>query len=300
MQIYDLSNSKRMSKLAIALLVSLFWPTEGDATLYVIVLDRHGIAIASDSRHITLEGGKFKTLDGVEKVVSLGANMAFMSSGLTEIFFATSEIQPSQLVQTCYADLFKGVQRVSIKDLATTYAKLTTERLNRLSDTEKAAVNSLVQQQLGSQNNHVMESIITGIDLDGSPKVETIDFYLSRPFPVYPDILRFEWNVDEAVATEAPRVILSGEVGVLRSAFQDGTTPISELPSVKAWSDAMHEGRQVNAAQTAEALLNLAIKYSPPDQTRLGYPIFVYTLDEGSGLKKIKTVPRGKAVDLPH
>jgi hypothetical protein len=79
MQIYDLSNSKRMSKLAIALLVSLFWPTEGDATLYVVVLDRDGIAIASDSRHITLEGGKFKTLDGVEKVVSLGANMAFVS-----------------------------------------------------------------------------------------------------------------------------------------------------------------------------------------------------------------------------
>jgi hypothetical protein len=62
----------------------------------------------------------------------------------------------------------------------------------------------------------------------------------------------------------------------------------------------MHEGRQVNAAQTAEALLNLAIKYSPPDQTRLGYPIFVYTLDGGNGLKKIKTVPKGKAVDLPR
>jgi hypothetical protein len=77
------SNSKRMSTLAIALLVSLLWPTEGNATLYVIVLNRRGIAIASDSRHITFEGGKFKTADGVEKLVSLGADMAFMSSGLT-------------------------------------------------------------------------------------------------------------------------------------------------------------------------------------------------------------------------
>jgi hypothetical protein len=293
------SNSKRTSKLGIALLVSLFWPTEGHATLYVIVLNRQGIAIASDSRHITLEGGKFKTSDGVEKLVSLGANMAFMSSGLTEISGATSEIQPSQLVQTCYTDLLKGAQRVSIRDLATSYAKLTTEQLNQLSDSEKAAVDSLVRQ-FGSPNNQVMESIITGIDLDGNPKVETVDFYLSRPFPIYPDVLRFEWNVDEAMATEAPRVILSGEVGLLRSAFEDGATPISELPSVKAWSESMHEGKQVNAAQTAEALLNLAIKYSPSDQTRLGYPIFVYTLDGGSGLKKIKTVPRGKAVDLPH
>jgi len=199
----------------------------------------------------------------------------------------------------CYADLLKGGHRVSVKELATAYAKLTTEQLNRLSDSEKAAVSSLVQQ-LGSQNNQVMESIITGIDLDGSPKVETIDFYLSRPFPVYPDILRFEWNVDEAIATEAPRVILSGEVGVLRSTFQNGATPISELPSVKAWSDAMREGSHVNAAQTAEALLNLAIKYSPPDQTRLSYPIFVYTIDRGSGLRKIRTVTKDKAVDLPH
>jgi len=281
------------------MLMSLCWPTEGHATLYVIVLNRQEIVIASDSRHITLEGGKLKTSDGVEKVVSLGANMAFMSSGLTEILGATSEIQPCHLVQMCYADLIKRTQRVSIRDLATAYGKLTTEQLNRLSDSEKAAVDSLVRQ-FGSQNNRVMESIITGIDLDGSPKVETIDFYLSRPFPVYPDILRFEWNVDEAIATEVPRVILSGEVGVLRSAFQDGAAPISELPSVKAWSDAMHEGRRVNAAQTAEGLLNLAIEYSPPDQTRLGYPIFVYTLDGRSGLKKIKTVARGKAVDLPH
>jgi hypothetical protein len=293
------SNSKRTSKFGIALFASLLWPTQGHATLYVIVLNKQGIAIASDSRHITLEGGTFKTLDGVEKVVALGANMAFMSSGLTEISFATSEIQPSHLVQTCYADLLKGAQQVSITDLATAYAKLTTQQLNRLSDSEKAAVNSLVQQ-LGSQNNQVMESIITGIDLNGSPKVETVDFYLARPSPAYPDILRFEWNLDEAIATEGPRVILSGEVGVLRSAFQDGATPITELPSVKAWSDAMHEGKQVNAAQTAEALLNLAIRYSPPDQTRLGYPIFVYTLEGSSGLKKIRTVPKGKAVDLPH
>jgi hypothetical protein len=188
---------------------------------------------------------------------------------------------------------------VSIKDLSTAYAKLATDQLNRLTDSEKAAVESLARQ-FGSQNNQIMESIITGIGIDGRPKVETVDFYLSRPFPGRGDVLRFEWNLDEAVATEAPRVILSGEVSVLRNAFEDGATPISRLPSVQAWSQAMHEGRQINAAQTAEALLNLAIKYSPPDQTRLGYPIFVYTLNGRSGLRKIRTVPKGKAVDLPH
>jgi hypothetical protein len=275
------------------------WPSIGHTTLYVIVLDKREIAIASDSRRMILEGGQIKKLNGVEKVIGLGTKLAFMSSGVTEISTATSMIRPSQLVRACYADLHKGTHRPSIRDLSTAYANLATERLNGLSDSEKAAVDSLVRQ-FGSQDNQVMETIITGIDLDGSPKVETIDFYLSRAFPVYPDVLRFDWNLDEAIATEAPRVILSGEVDVLRSAFQDGGTPISELPSVKAWSDAMHEGRQVNAVQTAEGLLNLAIEYSLPDRTRLGYPIFVYTLDGRIGLKKIKTVPRGKAVDLPH
>jgi hypothetical protein len=289
----------RLWKLAITMLISLCWPTAGQATLYVIVLNRQGIAIASDSRRMMLEGGQIKTLDGVEKVIALGTRVAFMSSGLTEISTATSTIRPSQLVRTCYANLLKGGRRVSIKDLSTAYAKLATEHLNRLSDSEKAAVASLVRE-FGSQNNQVMESIITGIDIDGSPRVETIDFYLSRPSLTHAGVLRFEWSIDEAMATEVPRVILSGEVGVLRSAFQDGATPISELPSVQACSQAMHEGKQVNAAQSAEALLNLAIEYSPPGQTRLGYPIFVYTLNQGSGLRKIRTVPKGKAVDLPH
>jgi hypothetical protein len=290
---------KGLLSVAATTFVFFCWPSIGQATLYVIVFDKREIAIASDSRRMIFEGGQIKKLDSAEKVIGLGTRLAFMSSGVTEISTATSMIRPSQLVRACYADPHKGTQQVSIRDLSTTYAKLATEQLNRLSDPEKAAVDSLVRQ-FGSQNNEVMESIITGIDLDGSPKVETIDFYLSRPSPVYPDVLRFEWNLDEAIATEAPRVILSGEVDVLRSAFQDGATPISELPSVKAWSQAMHEGRQINAAQTAEGLLNLALKYSPPDQTRLGYPIFVYTLDGGGGLKKIRTVPKGKAVDLPH
>ncbi len=67
------SRFNRLSRVVAALLTCFVWPTTGHATLYVIVLNRQGIAIASDSRHITLEGKKITTSDGVEKLVSLGA-----------------------------------------------------------------------------------------------------------------------------------------------------------------------------------------------------------------------------------
>src|SRR5258708_2242100 len=119
----------------------------------------------------------------------------------------------------------------------------------------------------------MMESLIVAIDADGIPKVETIDFYLSKPSPARSDLIRFEWRLEEAVATVAPRVILSGEVAVLRNAFQNGDSQIAQLPSVQAWSRDLQEGKQVDSAKTAEAMVDLAIRYAPPEQTRLGYPI---------------------------
>ena len=289
----------RLLGFTVAMFVLFFWPSAGHATLYVIVFDKRGISIAADSRHIVFEGEPIKTIDAFEKVIPLGTKLAFMSSGITEISAATSEIRPSQIARRCYADLFKSGHRTSIKDLSASYATSTADQLNGLTDSEKAAVESLMQQ-LGAPNNQMMESIIAGVDTDGTLRVETIDFYLARPSSAHADILRFEWNLNDAVANEAPRMILSGEINVLRSAFEDAATPIGQLPSFRAWMGAMREGRPINTAETAEALLNLAIEYSPPTQTRLGYPIFVYTLSARGGIKKIRVVPRGEAVNLPH
>ncbi len=229
----------------------------------------------------------------------LGSRMAFMSSGLTEISGVTSQIRPSQLVKTCYANLLRDTRHVTSKDLATVYAKSMTEQLNKLSDPEKSAVESLLRQ-FGIQNNQMMESLIVGIDVDGIPKVETVHFYLSKPAPARSDLIRFDFRLEEAMATGASRVILSGEVAVLRNSFENGDSQIARLPSVQAWSQELQAGKQVDAAKTAEALVDLAIRYAPPEETRLGYPIIVYTLDARNGLKKIRTVLRGQAVDLPN
>jgi hypothetical protein len=286
-------------RLVIAISLCLGSGVAANATLYVIVLNDRGIAIAADSRRILLEGKQTKTIDGVEKVIRLGARMAFMSSGLTEFSGVTSNIQPRQIVTTCYASLLRDTPHVPTKDLATAYAKLMTEKLNNLSEPEKVTVESVLRQ-LGVQNNQMMESLIVGIDGDGMPKVETVQFYLSRPSSAHSDLIRFESRQEEAIATGIPRVILSGDVAVLKGSFENGDSQIAQLPSVQAWSRALQEGKQVDPIKTAEALLDLAIKYAPPEQIRLGYPIFVYTLDATNGLKKIRTVLKGKAVDLPN
>jgi len=242
-------------------------------TLHVIVVDNRGISIAAGSRHVIRDGKTVKTLDAFEKVIPLGTRLAFMSSGLTEISIASSEIRPAQIARRCYADLFKGDHRTSIKDLCTSYAKLTNEQLNRLTDPEKTTVESLMQQ-LGALNNQMMESVIADVDSDGSLRVETIDFYLSRPSPAHADVFRFDSNLSEAIANEAPRMILSGEINILKRAFENASTTIGQPPSFEAWVEAMRDGRLINTAESDETLLSLAIKYSPPAQTQLGHPIW--------------------------
>jgi hypothetical protein len=258
----------------------------------VIVLDNQGVVIASDSRKLWLAGQRITYADGVEKVIPLGTKLAFMSSGITEVSVATSTIRPAQLVRICYASFVRNSSLFSMKELAGFFAKRTTDHLNRLSDSEKAAV-ALLAQRFGSQNGQVIESMIAGIDIDGTLKVETIDFYLPSLALGEKGVRRFDWTVDEALATDRPRVILSGEVEVVKSAFQGGESPIRRSPPLGQWVQAMLDGRPINAVQTAKTLVDLTIRYSS-DKTRLGYPIVVYRIDAQHGFKKVVSVQEQK------
>jgi hypothetical protein len=232
-------------------------------------------------------------------VIPLGPKLAFMSSGLTEITIGTSAVRPSELVRKSYAESLRRDQSVSAKDLAISFGRLTTERLNEMSRSQRARV-ALLLRNFGAPDNQVMEAIIAGLEGDGNFKVETVDFYLSPRVLGSVGVSQFHWTSHEAVADDNPRVILSGEIGVLKSALEDGAPPIGCLPSFKAWWLALRQGRRLDSTATAEALPNLAIKYSPPNQTRLGYPIFVYALNAQDGLRRIRIVPEGESVNLPH
>jgi hypothetical protein len=268
------------------------------ATLYVIVVGRQQIAIASDSRLVTLTGTQIATADGIQKVISLGNKIAFMSAGVGEVSTRNLTITPDQVAKECYASWVKNGRGVGIGHLADAFGQTITERLNRLSGSGIAQIASAIAQQLGPQDNQVLESTFAGVNDDGRLLIETVNVNLIAS-PSATENAKFEWTRHEAPG-DRPNIIFSGEVGVLRSAFENPASPIAQLSSFQTWWRAFREGRPGNAAQSAEALVNLAIKYSPPDQARLGYPIFVYTLDAKNGLTKLRTVPKGKAAVLPQ
>jgi hypothetical protein len=280
---------------ALALGAMLFGSTPSSATLYVLVMDRQGISIAADSRHIVLERTTFRTRDGVEKVIPLGARLAFMSSGVTDINARTATINPALIISRLYTGFVRGQYGRSMHDLSRVYAATVTGHLNALTREERVAIAVLVGRM--SERGHFLESIIAGLDSDGILKIETVDVYLSGEKTQDPS---FDSSITESVAAELPRVILSGEVSIIRSAFEDVSAPLSQLPSFQLWAEAMKDGKRVDPMKSAEGLLNLAIEYSPAAQTRLGYPIFVYSLNPDTGLKRVRIVPRGKAVELPH
>jgi hypothetical protein len=284
-------------RLAVAFLL-VASPISSHATLYVLVVGRGQIAIAADSRLVTVTGTQIATADGIQKVISLGSKIAFMSAGVGEISTGNVTIMPGPVAKECYSSMAKNGRRVRIIELADTFGKTITDRLDRLSASAKAQIYSSIVQQFGSQDNQVMESTFVGVNDAGQLLIETLNVRLVPPSSANENA-KFEWTRHETPG-DRPNIILSGEVGVLRNAFENAESPIAQLSSFQAWRQAFTEGRPVSAAQTAEALVNLAIKYSPPDQAKLGYPIFVYTLDAQNGLTKLRTVPKGKAAVLPH
>src|SRR5947208_797593 len=79
------------------------------------------------------------------------------------------------------------------------------------------------------------ECIFAGVDADGALKTETVDVC---PSDTDGAVLHFAYHSEEAVGSDSPRLILSGQVAVLQSGFQDPQSPIALLPSFRAWVEA--------------------------------------------------------------
>ena len=74
----------------------------------------------------------------------------------------------------------------------------------------------------------------------------------------------------------------------LKAAFEDSLSPLGSLPSFQQWRSSF-QSRRLSPAATAEALVDLAIKYSSQSSAGpIGY------------LTRLRVVSRGHAVPLPH
>jgi hypothetical protein len=282
---------------ALWVLVAFLLPQPIHATLYVIVLDKQEIAIASDGkRTFYLRGELSPVFKTTEKVTKLGPKLAFMCSGLVEIETLTVAIRPSEIARAAYMKhAGVGDSLFAISELANEFGKTIADQLDELSPEGRNQILAL-KGLFDGQAPQIFECMFAGVDGDGALKIETVDVY---PLDSHAAVLHFAFHSEEAVGSESPRLILSGQVVALQSGFQDPQSPIALLPAFRAWTEAFQK-RHIDSARTAEALLALAIKYPPLGvKQRLGYPIHVYVINSNEGFKKLKTVCEGHAASLP-
>jgi hypothetical protein len=288
---------RRLLPALLALSAVIFFPITADATLYVIVLDKGEIAIASDGKWLTVSGDKSAPVSHLEeKVVRVGPQLAFMCGGLTEIDTATVKIHAADLVKELYS--VHGTKQVfdhTMTVLAGAFGRNMSERLNQLSPEQKNRI-LFLRQQVSTSGRELLECIFAGRDADNKLKVETVDVYPDWPAAQNQS---FTYHVDESIGSDSPHLILSGEVTTLKAGFEDTQSPLGSLPSFQKWERAF-QSHSMNPEATAEALVDLAIKYSPHGSTALiGYPIYVYRLDAAGSLRRVRVVSRGHAVPLP-
>jgi len=276
----------------------LLIPQSAQGTLYVIILDRQEIAIASDGRRTFYVRGELSSVSKTtEKVTKLGSKLAFMCSGLVEIATATVTIRPSEIARAVYVKhAAEGAPPLSMSELGNEFGKTITDKLDELSPEGRNQM-LVLKEQLDEQARQIFECILAGVDSDGGLKTETVDVF---PSDASGAVLHFAYHSEEAVGAESPRIILSGQVVALQSGFQDPQSSIAAVPAFRAWVEAFQQ-RRLDSPRTAEALLALSIKYPPSGvKQRLGYPIYVYIINAKEGFKKLKIVHEGNAASLPH
>jgi hypothetical protein len=212
----------------LALSAVIFFPITADATLYVIVLDKREVAIASDGKWLTVSGDNRAPVSHLEeKVVRLGPQRAFMCSGLTEIDTATVKIRSTDLAKELYSIYrAKQVSDDMMTVLAGAFGQHMSERLNQLSPEQKSRI-LFLRQQFATSGQELLECIFAGRDADNKLKTETVDVYFNFS-PTQGQY--FSYLVDESIGSDFPHLILSGEVTTLKAAFEDTQSVLGFCP----------------------------------------------------------------------
>ena len=188
---------------ALWVLVAFLLPQPVHATLYVIVLDKQEIAIASDgSRTIYTSGELLPVSKTIEKVTKLGSKLAFMCSGLVEIETATVDIRPSEIARNVYVKhAAVGAPLFAINELANEFGKTIADQLDELSPEGRSQILAL-KGKFDGQAPQIFECMFAGVDADGALKIETVDVY---PLDSHAAVLQFAFHSEEAVGSGRSR-----------------------------------------------------------------------------------------------
>jgi len=139
-------------------------PQPVQATLYVIILDRQEIAIASDGKRAFYLRGELSLVSKTtEKVTKLGSKLAFMCSGLVEITTAKVTIRPSEIARSVYVkQAAEDASLLPMNELANKFGKTTTDQLDGLTREGKNQMLAL-KGQLDGQAPQIFECIFVGL-----------------------------------------------------------------------------------------------------------------------------------------
>ena len=142
----------------------LLIPQPVQATLYVIILDRQEIAIASDGKRAFYLRGEFSLVSKTtEKVTKLGSKLAFMCSGLVEITTAKATIRPTEIARSVYVkQAAEDASLLPMNELANKFGKTTTDQLDGLTPEGKNQMLAL-KGQLDGQAPQIFECIFVGL-----------------------------------------------------------------------------------------------------------------------------------------
>jgi len=142
----------------------LLIPQPVQATLYVIILDRQEIAIASDGKRAFYLRGELSLVSKTtEKVTKLGSKLAFMCSGLVEITTAKVTIRPSEIARSVYVkQAAEDASLLPMNELANKFGKTTTDQLDGLTREGKNQMLAL-KGQLDGQAPQIFECIFVGL-----------------------------------------------------------------------------------------------------------------------------------------
>ena len=166
----------RILTAAVALVALVFSPLSAEATLYVIVLDKRQIAIASDGKWLVVSGDSSRPVSQIkEKVIRLSSGLAFMCDGLTEIDTTTVKIHAADLAkQLNHEYQSQDGSNHLIAVLAGAFGQVMSDRLNQLSPEQRNQVFA-IRQRLTTPGRQLLECLFAGRDPDNKLKIETVD-----------------------------------------------------------------------------------------------------------------------------
>ncbi|MGH9429489.1 MAG: hypothetical protein ACRD2L_24650, partial [Terriglobia bacterium] len=269
-------------------------------TLFVVLFGENQIVIATDSRQTETKGSTSLVRDGVEKIVELQPTIAFLPSGLDRLRVDDDPVFDAGLVARRVFDRFqKSGAPLAFRELAIAFGKEVCNELSRLPQVELLALKEEAERLEASI---LLESAFVGADVDGELKLLAVRIRLEGlSTPAGSQSVEPMWHLGKPNTHGTTYVRFLGAAKALEEGLSNPNAPLLNDPEYKGWIESRRRGKELDPVLTAEALAKLVILHANEEsRKKVGFPIFVYSLNMRDGLKRVKVTRECDAAQLPN